>query len=112
MDAGKLPPAVGFCGAVTVTAALLAACTVRFVKLKEAGVVTPLVEAMTVNVPAWLLAVKPGAVATPLASVTTVAAALSAKLPPGPLAGGGECHLDAGHRVAELVHDRACKGCA
>ena len=57
MDAGKLPPAVGFCGAVTVTAALLAACTVRFVKLKEAGVVTPLVEAVTVNVPAWLLAV-------------------------------------------------------
>ena len=45
MDAGKLPPAVGFCGAVT--AALLATCTVRFVKLKEAGVVTPPVEAVT-----------------------------------------------------------------
>jgi hypothetical protein len=43
------PPAVGFCGAVTVTAALLAACTVRFVKLKEAGVVTALVEAVTAN---------------------------------------------------------------
>ena len=45
MDAGKLPPAVGFRGAVTVTAALLAACTVRFVKLQEAGVM-PLVEAV------------------------------------------------------------------
>jgi hypothetical protein len=31
--------------------------------------------------------VKPGAVATPLASVTTVAVAFPAKLPPGPLAG-------------------------
>jgi len=71
MDAGKLPPAVGFCGAVTVTAAPLAACTVRFVKLKEAAVVTPLVEAVTVNVPAWLLAVKPGAVATPVLDISS-----------------------------------------
>jgi hypothetical protein len=36
-------------------------------------------------VPAWLLAVKPGAVATPLASVTTVAVAFPAQLPLGPL---------------------------
>jgi hypothetical protein len=56
-------------------------------------------------VPAWLLAVKPGAVATPLASVTTVAVAFPGKRPPGPLAGALKGHLDPGHRVAELVHD-------
>lgn len=62
----------------------------KLVSVNEAGMpsCSPGVEAVTVKVPAVPLAVSGGAVATPLASVTTTTVvAPSAKVPLAPLAG-------------------------
>ena len=83
---GKLVLVDVVCG-VPAAAVMLAAGPGRLVKLNDAGVLTPLTDAVTAKLPATVLAVKAGAVATPLAAVSAVAVNMPENVPLAPVTG-------------------------
>jgi hypothetical protein len=76
------------CGVPAVAAMLTGIpATLRFVKLKLVGALTPAAAALTLNAPGWEFATSVGAVAMPLAFVVAVAVDDPLNAPPGPEVG-------------------------
>ncbi len=80
------------------------------VRLKLAALATPLVVAVTVNPPVWLLAVRAGAVAIPLELVMAFAVVDPPKRSAGASRGGGEGDCRPAHRVVIHISDGGLKG--
>lgn len=89
-------------------AVALAGAVARLVKLNKAGGPTP-IETETVKLPTVVLAVKPGAVAMPVAAVTAVAVLLPVKAPPAPLAGAVKVTVAPLTGLPKLSMTSACK---
>src|SRR5205807_2402329 len=105
----KPVPTTVFCPLPDATV-IVAGAPVVLVRLKLAGVATPLTVAITVYEPSVRLALKVGAVATPLVLVVTVAE--EAKVPLAPLPGAAKVTEAPGTRLLNASLTVACNAVA